>query len=154
MKKEQEWSKQQLDYLKLHYASDRSEDIGKVIGKSKSSVQHKANRLGLYKDSEAFFDVRSKAMSGKNSGNFKNYRRKTSKGYIVCYKPEHPYASEKGLVMEHRLIMEKEIGFIIPKSFDIHHINGVKNDNRIENLCLMTHKAHTILHNKEKRKVE
>lgn len=148
MKKGQEWSKAQLDYLRLHYASDRAEDIGKEIGKSKSSVQHKANRLGLEKDKEAFHEIRSKATSGVNSGNFKGYRRKTPKGYIMCYMPEHPSANSSGLVAEHRLIMEKELGFCLPKEFDVHHINGIKNDNRIENLVVLTHGAHSALHNR------
>lgn len=154
MKKGQEWSKEQLDYLIIHYSSERAEDIGEKIGKSKSSVQHKASRLNIGKDHEAFFAVRSKAMSGKNSGNFKGYRRRTTKGYIVCYRPEHPFASAEGLVMEHRLVMESAIGCYIPKNLDVHHLNGVRDDNRIENLALMTHRAHTILHNKRRNKHE
>ena len=152
MKDGQEWSKEQIDYLKAHYASDRAEDIGNVIGKSKSSVQHKANRLGLGKDREAFFEVRSKAMSGENCGNFKGYRRKTKKGYVMCYRPDHPNASSVGLVAEHRLIVERYLGSYLPKEFDVHHINGVKDDNRIENLAVVTHGAHSALHNREGKK--
>lgn len=148
MKKGQEWSKEQLEYLRLHYASERAEDIGAKIGKTRSSVQHKANRLKLGKDPVAFFDIRSRAMSGENSGNFKGYRRRTTKGYIACYKPDHPYASAGGLVMEHRLVMEEILGCFLPKSIDVHHLNGVKDDNRIENLAIMTHGAHTALHNR------
>ena len=94
------------------------------------------------------------AMSGEHSGNFKGYRRRRPKGYIYCYVPDHPNASKHGLVPEHRLVMEKHLGFIIPKEFDVHHLNGIKDDNRIENLTVMTHAAHTILHNKAGRKHE
>lgn len=149
MKKGQEWSDEQLEYLKKHYSSERAEDIGKIISKSKSSVQHKAQRLGIGKDRIGFFQVRSNAMKGKNSGNFKGYRRKTSGGYIICYKPEHPYASKDGLVMEHRLVVEEHLGCILPPEFDVHHLNGDKKDNRIENLAIMTHGAHTTLHNRK-----
>lgn len=152
MKKGQEWSDDQVKYIREHYPGERAEDVGRAIGKSKSSVQHKAHSIGVHKDKKLFFEVRSKACSGANSGNFKNYRRKTPKGYIVCYIPDHPYASEKGLVMEHRVVMEKELGCYLPKSFDVHHLNGKKDDNRVENLCVMTHKAHTIFHNKNGRK--
>ena len=151
VKKGQEWSEYQIEYLREHYPSDRAEDIGRSIGKSKQSVQHKANRLGIKKEREAFFKERSKAMSGEHSGNFKGYLRRNSHGYILCYRPENPFASTHGLVMEHRLVMEEKLGFVLPKEWDVHHINGIKDDNRIENLALMTHKAHTILHNKAGR---
>ena len=148
MKRGQEWSKAQIDYLFINYPGKRAEDIANAIGKSKSSVQHKANRLGIKKDREAFFEEKSKASRSEHSGNFKGYRRRTTKGYIACYVPDHPYASKSGLVMEHRLVIEKELGFPVPGSFDVHHINGKKDDNRIENLVILTHAAHTALHNR------
>lgn len=152
MKRGQEWSEAQLDYLFNNYPGKRAEDIGKVIGKTKSSVQHKANRLGIKKDREAFFEEKSKAMRGEHSGNFKGYRQVTSRGYITRTCPGHPYATKKGLVMEHRLVVEEHLGFALPPEFDVHHINGNKKDNRIENLAIMTHGAHTAFHERERRK--
>ena len=148
-KKGQEWSQEQIDYLLAHYPTERACDIADELGKTKSSVHHKAHSLNLAKDKEGFFAIRSAAPSGEHSGNFRGYRRKTSKGYIVRYAPDHPSASKAGLVMEHRYVMEQKLGFVLPKEFDVHHINGDKTDNRIENLVVLTHGAHTILHNKE-----
>lgn len=62
--------------------------------------------------------------------------------------PEHKRADKSGYVMEHILIFEKESGIEIPNGCCIHHLNGIKDDNRIENLCLMTHSAHTVFHHK------
>lgn len=149
MKLNHGWPQEKLDYLISHYESERACDIAIAINKSVSSIHHKANRLGLRKDNEAFFDIRSKACSGVNSGNFKGYRRKTTRGYIACYVPNHPNATINGTVMEHRLVVEQKLGCILPKEFDVHHINGIKTDNRIENLAIMTHGAHTALHNKK-----
>ena len=142
------WTQDQLHYLIAHYPYEKAEDISKQIGKTIASITHKANNLGLKKDKEKFYPVRSAACSGIHSGNFKGYRRRTSKGYIVRYVPNHPNATKDGLVMEHRLIVEKSLGFVLPKEFDVHHINGIKDDNRLENLAIMTHLAHTQLHNK------
>lgn len=152
MKKGQEWTNEQLLYLKEHYPFERAEDVGNAIGKSKNSVQHKANRLGIGKDAEKFREVRSNACSGERSGNFKGYRRKTKRGYILLYMPEHPNASKNGLIMEHRVIMEQHLGIIIPKEFAVHHINGIKDDNRIENLSVMTNSAHSAYHNRSDKK--
>lgn len=152
MKRGQEWSKEQIDYLYEHYPSERAVDVGAAINKSKSSVQHKANRLGISKDAEGFFEIRSKAKSGENSANFKGYRRRTSRGYITRFVPDHPSANKDGLVMEHRLVMEEHLGFVLPKGFAVHHINGIKDDNRIENLAVMTNSAHSIYHNMTDKK--
>lgn len=48
----------------------------------------------------------------------------------------------------HRYVWEKEVG-TIPQGCHIHHVNGNKSDNRIENLCLMTASGHERLHGQE-----
>lgn len=75
---------------------------------------------------------------------------KSSKGYVLVYAPEHPRASNKR-VFEHIVVWETAAGMAIPDGCCIHHLNGVKDDNRIENLQLMTVEEHTILHNSNRR---
>jgi tellurite resistance-related uncharacterized protein len=74
--------------------------------------------------------------AGKQHWNWKGGRYKEL-GYILVYLPSHPYADNDGRVREHRIVMEKHIGrYLSPKEV-IHHINGVRDDNRIENLELL-----------------
>ena len=51
-------------------------------------------------------------------------------------------------VRMHRYVWEQEVG-PIPDGFDVHHIDGDKSNNSIDNLSLLTNRAHQILHGKE-----
>lgn len=55
-------------------------------------------------------------------------------GYIWVYKPNHPSATKKGYILEHRLKMEKLIGRHLRGNEIVHHKSKIKNDNKIENL--------------------
>lgn len=46
----------------------------------------------------------------------------------------------------HRLVMEENIGHTLSPNELVHHINGDKTDNRIENLKIMTRSEHMKLH--------
>ncbi|HEX9504160.1 MAG TPA: HNH endonuclease [Patescibacteria group bacterium] len=69
-------------------------------------------------------------------------------GYIHLRLPNYPQSNPRGYYREHRYVMEQHLGRFLKRSEHIHHINGNKQDNRIENLELfknaMDHANHHI----------
>jgi HNH endonuclease/NUMOD3 motif len=61
---------------------------------------------------------------------------KTKAGYVLVYRPGHPNALSNGFILEHRLVMEEKLGRPLLRTETVNHINGVKDDNRPENLQL------------------
>jgi DNA-binding CsgD family transcriptional regulator len=58
-------------------------------------------------------------------------------GYVLIHVKGHPNARKHtNYIFEHRLVMEEHLGRILLPTEVIHHINGQKQDNRIENLQL------------------
>jgi hypothetical protein len=95
---------------------------------------------------------------GKRAHNWKGGRTKTAYGYIDVWAPDHPHAKSGRYVLEHRLLMERHLLAANPASpyladghlhrqADVHHVNGVKDDNRIENLVVMWKDDHARHHN-------
>ena len=73
-----------------------------------------------------------------NKINYKGGRCVTKNGYIEIYSPEHPDVQkrQRKYILEHKLVMEKHLGRYLTAGENVHHLNGVRDDNRIENLEL------------------
>lgn len=70
-------------------------------------------------------------------------------GYVYVYEPDRPHTSQ--YVRRCRLIAEKALGKPLPKMARVHHINGIKTDDRNSNLVICENdKYHSLLHVRQK----
>lgn len=84
---------------------------------------------------------------GENNPNWRGGKFKRWQGYILIKNDNHPYKNNKGYIFEHRLVLEKKLGRYLNPWEIIHHINGIKSDNRIENLQICNSNAeHFAIH--------
>ena len=92
-------------------------------------------------------DCSKRSRRGVEAGYWKGGRLKVG-GYIRAWlAPDDAFfsmADSKGYVAEHRLVMARYLGRPLDDSEIVHHVNGVKDDNRLENLCLTTKSTHRL----------
>ncbi len=79
---------------------------------------------------------------GDKHYNWRGGRYIDKKGYVMIINPHRLEEGEPHRVREHRYIMEQHLGRKLKRTDQVHHINGIKSDNRIENLQLVTHTHH------------
>lgn len=115
------WTSEILDYMKEHYKNG-ARLISDKFNIPITAVYKKAQEMGLkYIPKDEYICSEGYKMVGK-SGNRK---------------------------AEHRLVMEKHLGRELNSNEIVHHINGDKLDNRIENLVLTTRAEHIEEHREE-----
>lgn len=75
------------------------------------------------------------ARTGPNNPNWKGGRYIDEAGYVRLW-----IGGKQ--IREHRLVMEKHLGRPLLATEEVHHINQIKDDNRIENLQLVIREFH------------
>ncbi len=66
-------------------------------------------------------------------------------GYVFIWQPEHPRADPHGYIKRAILVLEEKLGRPLLPSMDTHHINGIKDDDRPENLIEISKAQHMSL---------
>ena len=109
------------------------------IGRRFGTSQCKVSRL---LEKENIVSSRGRSRRRENHGSWKGGRIKMAQGYMaVLIDADDEMASMRlhnGYVLEHRLVMARSLGRPLTKNENVHHINGIKDDNRLENLELWT----------------
>ncbi len=72
---------------------------------------------------------------GSDNAHWKDGKTHHKKGYVLIRSYGHPRQSNH-YVFEHIIVMEKHLGRFLMDGENVHHRNGVKDDNRLENLEL------------------
>lgn len=135
------------NYLKNYGIKTREPHKGflgkKHTEKAKKSIgeKHKGKILSE--------DIRNKISQSSKCGGI-GHKKKRSDGYVCVYFPDHPKSTKDGYIMEHDLIMECLIGRYLRDDEVVHHKNKIRDDNRKENLQLMTFSEHARLHTIER----
>jgi hypothetical protein len=108
-----------------------------------------------------------KGLTGHLNSSFIGKETINNYGYILEYCPGHPRPADisiKGArVRQHRLVVERNSHLfdencfekinnwkVLKLEYDVHHINEIKTDNRIENLQILKRGEHSSLHIKTK----
>ena len=113
--------------------------LGHPMQGKKKTLQQMKKRLDWLKKNP---------LIGNKNPRWKGGRKYDGQGYVLIYMPKHPRPSSKNYIYEHRLVMETHINRLLKSTEIVHHINGIRDDNRINNLMLFysnrEHKLHHI----------
>ncbi len=119
-------------------------DIAKKLGINPIKLGRNLRKIGL--------SPKKNASNKQNHPHWKGGKNIAWNGYVRILNREHPRALSNGYVWEHLLVAESKLrrpliyfGKGDSRNETVHHINGVKTDNRPENLEILTAPAHSQL---------
>lgn len=144
-------TKLDIELLKrLYYEENLTQaEVGKELGVSQRTVFNFMRRHNLPSRPAI-----KRNQTGEANSSWKGGRRINDQGYVEVYLPGYDHKRPNGYVREHIYVAEQCLGRRLvfyapgdPRNEIVHHINGIKTDNRAENLLVITAKEHIALHN-------
>lgn len=139
------WTREEDNKLKRLYQKKSGKELAIIFNRTFMAVMSRANRIGIKKDVKAraknlsrtlknLFRIGAMSHKGERNSRWRGGRRLRTDGYCEVW-------TENGDMLEHRYIYEKHLGRKLLPSEIIHHLNGDRSDNRIENLELCCDEA-------------
>lgn len=128
------------DIVKLYQEGWIMEDLAPKFGVGLSTISRHLRNLKLTRKSEESKRLRGTTSWGPRNANWKGGKR-ISDGYVYI-QCDHPRSSN-GYLAEHIVVWEQTHNKTLPNGWIVHHINGIRNDNRPSNLVAMTRKKHS-----------
>lgn len=127
---------------KIKYCSEKCMGLAMRTGEIKKCLNCESE----------FYTTRTKYCSAKCGA---EYRKKTGahkrKGYWYENGYKVLYTEDGKGIKEHIKIVQDLLGRKLREDEHVHHINGIKDDNRVENLHLMSKGDHSRLHRKKEK---
>lgn len=126
------------DRLREYYYKQKlpPAQIARKLGCSEGAVRSEMNRQGFImrgiSEAHAHLD-------GDKNPAWKGGRRKAQDGYILIS------IGKKRTRAEHIIVWEETYGRALPSNWVVHHLNGIRDDNRKENLYALSRGRHTRL---------
>lgn len=149
-------SKYKKGHVAWHKGKKLSVEHKRKISEAKKKF-HEENP-NIWKGREIPKEVRKKiSITIKRSGMFKGETHPSWKGgikfngegYVLIWKPKHPFSHKSGYVLRSHLVAEKELGRYLYPDEITHHKNGIKDDDRPENIEVTTQSKHSSFHVKK-----
>jgi len=118
-----EWKRKMSEFLKGHITTKETK---KKISKAHKGMKKPWSKIlpQLFKKGHIPLTKGKKSPKVKGNGRWR------------IFKPEHPFVRQDGYVYQSRLVAEECLGRYLTKKEVIHHINGIVDDDRPENLYL------------------
>ena len=118
------------------------EEIGRKYDVTRAIISKYLRRLNKTRTPEESKKMRGTTCRGENNPCWRGGRYQDNYGYVRIYNPSHHRATISHYVLEHILVWEEYNKRQLLKGYLIHHLNGIKNDNRPQNLVAMKNGEH------------
>ena len=136
-------------YIKIYNIKTRPQKETFTM-KGRKLTPEQCEAISRRKKGKLLSEETRQKMSEAKKLHCQGHKKKRKDGYIAIYFPDYPKSSKDGYVMEHVFVVEQAIGRNLNDDECVHHINAKRDDNRIENLRLMTKREHASYHSKQR----